>query len=93
MGKYYTKKLSLKNKNVEKSSKPQLLGVLSTPHGPQSTLKQVLPVFEQYVEKPTFLGKKNITFPKKNSHARHLAYKNSTENYHIPINSTPIVDY
>ena len=28
-------------------------------------LKQVLPVFEQYVKKPTFLGKKNTPFPKK----------------------------
>ena len=26
-------------------------------------LKHVLPVFEQYVKKPTFLGKKNIQFP------------------------------
>ena len=28
-------------------------------------VKQVLPVFEQYVKKPTFLGKKNIPFSKK----------------------------
>ena len=55
-------------------------------------LKQVLPVFEQYVKKPTFLEKKNIPFPKKNSNARHLPYENSTENYHIPINSTFIAD-
>ena len=65
MGQNYTKKLTLKYQNVKKSSKPRLLGVLSTPRGPQSMLKQVLPVFEQYVKKPTFLGKKNIPFPKK----------------------------
>ena len=28
-------------------------------------VKQVLPVFEQYVKKPTFLGKKNLPFPEK----------------------------
>ena len=32
MGQNYTKKLTLKYQNVKKSSKPQFLGVLSTPY-------------------------------------------------------------